>query len=498
MMLRSPYTINICLLFLLVTAALVGPRLPVAAEPEQTKQKLIDLIREVDSDIENQREKLDQVKKTSKQKTASIRKDRTETAQELIQLRQENNSLDGQIDQTQTQHQELQQTVTKLQNNLDQARELFPVLRSLIEQKINNVPPSRRRSDQRDRLVEANRLMQKEDKPVEALNTCTDILISLLHESRQAEQMRTRIRTPDGRKREVQLIRAGSAFVAYRTTEGPSYGIRVDGKNGYRWQTNLTSGQKEQIDQAIQTLSSSEDSGTAGAARSLTLPLDPTQEMSRTTEGTGKTLYERMLAGGPVMIPLALIALISCILILERFWTLRREQTDVNQLLSSVQSALQEGKFEEARSICRKTSGAVPSVLETLITARNEDPETTQDRVEEEILHQMPRLERFLPSLNVLAGVAPLLGLLGTVTGIIETFDVIAVFGAGNQELMAGGISEALMTTATGLAIAIPVLLCHGYFRSRVDTIIGNMERTAASVYNFLQSNESESADTNE
>ena len=495
---RSPVTNRIFLVLSTLMVCLLVPVTPASASPEQSRQEIIDLIQEVDADIEKQSEKLEQVTKRSKQETSSLQDERKQLARKLIDLRKQNKTLDGTIEQTKKQRKRVQQTVNDLEQKLDQARNLFPLIRSIIQQHIKNVPPSRSRSNQRSLLKEANQLMNEENDPVGAIDTSIQVLISLLRESRQAQQVRTHIRTPDGQKREVDLIRAGKSFVAYRTADGTSHGIRVNGKNGYRWQTRLTSNQKQRINDAIRALSSTDESAASGQALSFTLPFDPTQEMSRTPAGTGKTLYERVLAGGPVMIPLALIALIALILVLERFWTLRREKTNVNDLLGRVQSALQEGDYDRARSICRSTPGAVPAVLDTLITSRDEDPETTQDRVEEEILRQMPRLERFLPSLNVLAGVAPLLGLLGTVTGIIETFDVIAVFGAGNQELMAGGISEALMTTATGLAIAIPVLLCHGYFRSRVDTIIGNMERTAATIYNFLQSDEPDPAGPDE
>jgi biopolymer transport protein ExbB len=109
-----------------------------------------------------------------------------------------------------------------------------------------------------------------------------------------------------------------------------------------------------------------------------------------------------------------------------------------------------------------------------------------EDSVQEAILHELPGLERFLSVIGILAGVAPLLGLLGTVTGMIATFNAITVFGSGEPRLMAGGISEALLTTAAGLIIAIPILFVHSIIASRVEGLIADMERFSATLINLI------------
>jgi biopolymer transport protein ExbB len=106
--------------------------------------------------------------------------------------------------------------------------------------------------------------------------------------------------------------------------------------------------------------------------------------------------------------------------------------------------------------------------------------------LQEAILKELPRLERFLPALNVIAAVAPLLGLLGTVTGMIGTFHVITLYGTGDPRLMAGGISEALVTTMVGLAVAIPVMLIHAFLRRRIEHIVGDMEEKALAMSNII------------
>jgi biopolymer transport protein ExbB len=115
---------------------------------------------------------------------------------------------------------------------------------------------------------------------------------------------------------------------------------------------------------------------------------------------------------------------------------------------------------------------------------RGASREVIENSVQEAALRELGRLDRFLPTLSVLAAVAPLLGLLGTVSGMIETFQTIAEFGSGDVRLMSGGISEALLTTQLGLGVAIPVMLVHHLFERRADRLVADMEErgTAFSV----------------
>jgi len=124
------------------------------------------------------------------------------------------------------------------------------------------------------------------------------------------------------------------------------------------------------------------------------------------------------------------------------------------------------------------------------MTHRESSSAVLDDAIQETFLHEFPKLERFLPSIRMLSSVAPILGLLGTVTGIIATFDMITVVGGGKPRLLAGGISEALITTATGLIIAIPGLLAHSFLSGRINGIIAETERFAASLSNLIKQNQ--------
>jgi biopolymer transport protein ExbB len=106
--------------------------------------------------------------------------------------------------------------------------------------------------------------------------------------------------------------------------------------------------------------------------------------------------------------------------------------------------------------------------------------------LQEAILKELPRLERFLPMLNIMGAVAPLLGLLGTVTGMIGTFRVITLYGTGDPRVMSGGISEALVTTMFGLAVAIPIMLIHTFLNRRIEHVVGDMEEKAVALTNII------------
>ena len=116
--------------------------------------------------------------------------------------------------------------------------------------------------------------------------------------------------------------------------------------------------------------------------------------------------------------------------------------------------------------------------------------EVLENVLQEAILRELPRLERFLPTLSVLAAIAPLLGLLGTVTGMINTFQVIMQFGTSDPRMMSGGISEALITTQLGLVVAIPILIMHHFLERRVDKVIGDMEEKGTALTVTILKNE--------
>lgn len=191
------------------------------------------------------------------------------------------------------------------------------------------------------------------------------------------------------------------------------------------------------------------------------------------------TIWERLQSGGVLVWPILLIGVIALILSLERFFFLRRVKSNTDTVMVEVIKLLSAGHWEECLELLENKHGPVYSVLTAGLKFRLASREVLENVLEEAIMKELPRLEKYLPTLQVLAAVAPLLGLLGTVTGMINTFQVITIFGTGDPKLMSGGISEALVTTMLGLMVAIPIILLHAYFSRKVDSVIGDMEEKA-------------------
>ena len=147
---------------------------------------------------------------------------------------------------------------------------------------------------------------------------------------------------------------------------------------------------------------------------------------------------------------------------------------------------LDRNKIEDARNYTRKKKGVVARVITTCLDHSKWNRSSAEKAVREIIIDEVPQLNKHLNTLAVIAGAAPLLGLLGTVTGMINLFKVITNYGTGDPKILAGGISEALVTTEVGLIIAIPVLLVHNYIRNRTNDIQAETEKHAIRILNHL------------
>jgi biopolymer transport protein ExbB len=203
-----------------------------------------------------------------------------------------------------------------------------------------------------------------------------------------------------------------------------------------------------------------------------------------------QTFMEHLRSGGPIVIPIIVIGIAAIVIVLRKVRFLDQVRRNTGKYMTRVNLLASEGKWDECEAIVKRHKGEhspVNHVIEAGLSARHEDRETLESILQEAILRELPRLERGLSPLAIFGAVAPLLGLLGTVTGMIETFNVITVFGTGDPKLMSSGISEALVTTEVGLAVAIPVMLLHTFLSRRVDAILGEMEEKAVSLTNIIE-----------
>lgn len=198
-------------------------------------------------------------------------------------------------------------------------------------------------------------------------------------------------------------------------------------------------------------------------------------------------MWELIKAGGWVMVPILVCAVLTLAIVLERFWTLRRSSVLPAELGPEVREWAARGKLDPAHLDALRQNSPLGELLATALEARDKSREQIKDRVEDVGRHIAHDMERFLNTLGTIAGVAPLLGLLGTVFGMIRMFLGILSSGVGDASRLAGGIGEALVTTAAGLCVAIPALMLYRYFRGRVNEYVVEMEKQAILLLDTLE-----------
>ncbi len=191
--------------------------------------------------------------------------------------------------------------------------------------------------------------------------------------------------------------------------------------------------------------------------------------------------------GGPVMWPLLFCAIFSVAIMIERFISIGKASADNEQLSEQVREHLVAGRVNDALAVCDQHAGPVAGLLANGIRNRNLDSDSIERAMEELALRETPLLYRRLGVLDTIITIAPLLGLLGTVTGMIKSFNVVGSSqGLNNPNAITGGVAEALLATATGLAIAIVTLIGYNYLTEKVKEIIADMEIRATQLMNIL------------
>lgn len=192
------------------------------------------------------------------------------------------------------------------------------------------------------------------------------------------------------------------------------------------------------------------------------------------------TLLKIYLDGGWVMHPLLLISVAALYFIVERFWVLYRAKIDTNEFIQQIRDGLLKKRdVEGCIQVCEQYRGPVASVLKAGLLKFGSPREEVEKTIENSAIHEVARLERGLGVLATASNVAPLIGFFGTVVGMIDSFDVLATAGLNNPGLVARGISVALITTAGGLTVAIPVQLAYNYFTAKIAGFVREMETSA-------------------
>ena len=204
------------------------------------------------------------------------------------------------------------------------------------------------------------------------------------------------------------------------------------------------------------------------------------------------TMFEFVKAGGPVMYPLILFSIVSAAIFLERLWTLQSRRVVPTELTEKVWKWVEARQIQDKHIQALQQNSPLGKVLAAGLANRQRDRTVMKEAIEDTGRHVVHELQRFTNALATIASVSPLLGLLGTVFGMIDTFNAIRSEGIGNPAELAGGISTALICTATGLIVAIPALLAYKYLRGRIDGLVVSMEKEAMKLVQAMDGKEFE------
>lgn len=200
-------------------------------------------------------------------------------------------------------------------------------------------------------------------------------------------------------------------------------------------------------------------------------------------------MLELVMAGGWLMLPILACSVVSVAIIIERFWTLQTNRIVPKNLANQAWRWAKENGVTDQRVQALQKNSPLGQILAVGLLNRNQPHEVMKDSIEESGRHVAHKLERFLNTLGTIAAITPLLGLLGTVVGMIDVFAAITSAGIGNPSELAAGISQALITTAAGMSVAIPSLMFYRYFRGRVDELIVGMEQEALKLAEAIKYN---------
>lgn len=201
-------------------------------------------------------------------------------------------------------------------------------------------------------------------------------------------------------------------------------------------------------------------------------------------------MLEVIQKGGPLMYLIILCSVVSLAVVIERIYHLYRAKIDTEKFMDEITDTLKRNRVMETITMCERTPGPIAYILKAGILKHNRSRGEIKEAIEDAALHEVPRLEKNLGILATIAHITPLLGLLGTVIGMVEAFRVIQEKSSSITSIspgdLAGGIWQALLTTVGGLIVAIPTFVAYNYLVSRVDGFVLDMEKSASNLVNML------------
>lgn len=425
-------------------------------EKEEAKKEKEEIERRI---LENKKILLEKIEEL-KRENEDLRKRKEELSKELKDLIKEEDNLRKEKERKE-----------------EEIEDLIAAIRSSAKETIGLLNKSPQSAIIRGREKEIRPILNKSEFPsLRSIKRMIDILFQEIGLSGEVRVIKGRFIDRSGAEKLGEILFIGNFEQAYRTKEETGFLLYSEASK------RLFSLSRLPPRSMRKKLSEYMD------GKSESVPVDITRGAAIRQLKYRLSLIEEIPKGGPIVIPILFIGLVSFILILERTIYLYRKDHNSDRLINEFMLDLSRNEIKECEKICLKEKDKpVFRVLFSGIKAMDLSKEELEDRLEEAILNEIPSLERFLSTIIILAEISPLLGLLGTVTGIIRTFHVIALYGTGDPRLMSSGISEALVTTMLGLMVAIPVMFFHTLLSTKVENIISKMEKAAVLFVNTIK-----------
>ncbi len=323
--------------------------------------------------------------------------------------------------------------------------------------------------------------------PAKSFSALVDVRIDELAQSMKSGVASETVVLRDNLPIELNILRIGDA-VAMAHKDSSAYYLNYYGNgvvNPYRWEAVTDPQFASATAEAITSVLGSD-------TEFAIFPVDIMQNQQSQDMFSGnklskfEELKETLNAGGFVVYPLGILLLVATLLVINRLVVYQMKHRASARFIKKTITLLEKNELDDAQKLGEKTSGTLPAILCSSLKHSEFSRERAEQNVRELLVTEVPKLDKHLETIAVLAAAAPLLGLLGTVTGMIAMFESITKFGTGDPTLLAGGISEALVTTQLGLSIAIPVLLTHTHLNNKRNHIQGDLEMYAMMILNRL------------
>lgn len=354
-------------------------------------------------------------------------------------------------------------------------------------------------TERTQRMSEASKMSQGENPRTEqAMGLLFEDRSNRLKQTQTIAQSSVKAVFPDRADVSAWRLQLGTVFLAEVQKEGSAAQmlLRTGTVNGqlFAWNSDL----KPDVVQRLQASAQA----WAGGRMPLELPIDLLQnggiskQVAKKEENTAWQAFQKWFKeGGLVMWPLIVLFFISLLLIVERSLVFTYKGWQLKRDIRSIMPLLRQGKMEQAAKEAEKRDSAVARITEALLHGRALGREWADKTVKQVLFREIPSLEKRLPFISSLGTTAPLLGLLGTVSGMVKLFSVITEVGTNDTRILSAGISEALVATEAGLLVAIPAMLLHGLLTEKLDSILSRLKESAMEVMNVLHREEVEEED---